>query len=69
MQGQYAFSICDGEKRCAFAARDSSGRESLYYEIDDDGAVSLSNTPLAVPADAGFVQWAELPAGHYISGV
>ena len=46
----------DGEKRQVFAARDSSGSEPLFYELDDDGALSLSNSQPAVPADVGFVQ-------------
>ena len=59
----------DSEKHCAFAARDSSGREPLLYEIEEDGALSLANTPLEVAtAEGGGVRWAELPPGHYISG-
>lgn len=58
----------DGEKHCVFAARDSSGREPLFYEISEDNAVSLSNVALMVPVDSGLVEWAELPPGHYISG-
>ena len=60
--------VYDGDKHSVFAARDSSGREPLYYEIDDDNALPLSNAQLAVPVEAGGVQWAELPPGHFISG-
>ncbi|KAL4426703.1 hypothetical protein ABPG77_004759 [Micractinium sp. CCAP 211/92] len=68
LQGQYAFVLFDGEKRQVFAARDSSGGEPLFYCLDEDGAVSLSNTTPHVPTDDGAVQWQELPPGHFISG-
>lgn len=55
-QGQFAFVLFDGEKRQVFAARDSSGSEPLYYCLDEDGAVSLSNTTPRVPTDDGAVQ-------------
>lgn len=69
-QGSFAFAIYDSDRHCAFAARDTSGREALFYEIDEDNALSLANAELAVPhgGDGGGVQWAELPPGHYISG-
>ena len=57
MQGQFSFVLFDGEKRQVFAARDSSGSEPLYYALDEDGAVSLSNDQPPVPtADEGRVQ-------------
>lgn len=49
-QGQYSFALFDGEKRQVFAARDSSGSEPLYYELAEDGSLSLSNSRPAVPA-------------------
>lgn len=68
LQGQFAFVLFDGEKRQVFAARDSSGGEPLHYCLDEDGAVSLSNSTPLVPTDDGAVQWQELPPGHFISG-
>ena len=70
LQGQYAFAMYDGDKRQAFAARDSSGREPLFFEIDDDGGLSISNERLLVTsADGmGFVTWDQLPPGHYVCG-
>ncbi|PSC71115.1 asparagine synthase (glutamine-hydrolyzing) [Micractinium conductrix] len=68
LQGQFSFVLFDGEKRQVFAARDSSGSEPLYYELSDDGAVSLSNGLPHVPTDDGCVQWQELPPGHFIAG-
>ena len=57
LQGQYSFVLYDGERRQVFAARDSSGSEPLYYELDEDGAVSLSNAqPLVPNGDDGHVQ-------------
>ncbi len=57
MQGQFSFVLFDGEKRQVFAARDSSVSEPLYYALDEDGAVSLSNDQPPVPtADEGRVQ-------------
>jgi len=70
LQGQYAFVLYDSEKKQVFAARDSSGREPLFVEIADDGAISLANTRLSVPSHdgMGYVQWSELPPGHYVAG-
>lgn len=69
LQGQYSFAMYDGDKKQVFAARDSSGKEPLFIEIADDGAVSLANSPLAVDAHdgEGKVPWEELLPGHYIS--
>ena len=35
-QGQYSFVIYDSHRRGVFAARDPSGREPLYYAVDED---------------------------------
>ena len=43
----------DGEKRQVFAARDSSDSEPLYYELGEDGSVSLSNAQPSVPYEDG----------------
>lgn len=69
LQGQYAFALLDGERRQVLAARDSSGTEPLFYQLGEDGAVSLSNAqpPLAC-GDDGTVHWTELPPGHFIAG-
>jgi hypothetical protein len=45
--------VFDGEKRQVFAARDSSGSEPLYYELGEDGGVSLSNAQPSVPYEDG----------------
>lgn len=36
LQGQYAFVVYDSNRKQAFAARDPSGREALYYSFDND---------------------------------
>lgn len=83
LQGQYAFVIYDNHKKQAFAARDPSGAEPLYYQIGSDGCVSFTNSPEQLPADnhadsghaAGLglqapasQPWVELPPGHYMVG-
>jgi asparagine synthetase B (glutamine-hydrolysing) len=70
LQGQYAFALYDSDRKQVFAARDSSGREPLFVEIADDGAISLANSPLSVPAHdgIGYVEWSELLPGHYVAG-
>jgi len=71
LQGQYAFALYDGDKKQAFAARDSSGKEHLYFEIDDDGGLTISNSDDLVVSSAdgmGSVVWEELPPGHYLCG-
>ena len=55
-QGQYSFALFDGDKRCVFAARDSSGSEPLFYDLAEDGALRLSNSQPPLPADEGAVQ-------------
>ena len=47
-----------------FAARDGTGAQPLYYELDEEGGVSLASAPLALPAAA----WGELPPGHFVAG-
>lgn len=71
LQGQYAFALFDGDRKHVFAARDSSGKERLYFEIEDDGGVTISNcNTLHVKSSDGMdhVDWEELPPGHYLSG-
>lgn len=70
LQGQYAFVIYDGERRQIFTARDSSGRDDLFFEIDEDGGITISNKRVKVSSSdgMGFVQWDELPPGHYLAG-
>lgn len=68
LQGEYSFVIYDHKRRQAFAARDPSGDEPLYYHINEDGDVSFSGSRLAVPDGEQPHEWRELPPGHYISG-
>eukprot|EP00879_Flechtneria_rotunda_P024427 GHRR01025895.1.p1 GENE.GHRR01025895.1~~GHRR01025895.1.p1 ORF type:complete len:172 (+),score=56.63 GHRR01025895.1:1317-1832(+) len=68
LQGEYAFIIYDNKKKQAFAARDPSGDEPLYYHIGEDGSVSFASSRLAVPDGEQPHDWTELPPGHYISG-
>lgn len=69
LQGQYAFAVYDSERKQVLAARDGSGREPLFYSIDEDGGLSLSNAPLTLPDTlmAGG-HWEQLPPGHFIAG-
>lgn len=70
LQGQYAFALVDGDRKQVFAARDSSGKEHLYFEIDEDGGLTISNERLRVNSSdgIGLVAWEELLPGHYLSG-
>lgn len=78
LQGQYAFVIYDNKRKQAFAARDPSGSEPLYFQVTEDGGVSFASDPAAVPASPGGTSdtpgdgltgmWVEVPPGHYISG-
>lgn len=80
LQGQYAFVLYDSSKKTAFAARDPSGVERLYYKVEDDGGVSYTNSLDTLPAgEAGGARgdgrgsgergrWQELPPGHYMVG-
>eukprot|EP00889_Picochlorum_renovo_P008300 jgi/Picre1/35330/NNA_002792.t1 len=65
LQGQYAFALVDGDRKQVFAARDSSGKEHMYFEIDEDGGLTISNERLRVnsPRDwaggmGGIASWA-----------
>jgi len=68
LQGEYAFVIYDNKRKQAFAARDPSGDEPLFYHITEDGDVSFAGSRLAVPDGEQPHEWRELPPGHYISG-
>lgn len=68
LQGEYAFVIYDNKRKQAFAARDPSGDEPLYYYISEEGDVSFAGSRLAVPEGEQPHEWRELPPGHYISG-
>lgn len=68
MQGEYSFIIYDHKRRQAFAARDPSGGEPLFYHISEDGDVSFAGSRLAVPDGEQPHEWRELPPGHYITG-
>ncbi|KIZ04111.1 asparagine synthetase-related protein [Monoraphidium neglectum] len=72
LQGQFAFIVLDNAKRQAFAARDPSGAETLFYRIGDDGSAAFASSSAAIPEDdpadaAGGGDWRELPPGHFIS--
>jgi asparagine synthetase B (glutamine-hydrolysing) len=41
--------IYDNARKQAFAARDPSGQEPLYYHITDEGDVSFAGSRLAIP--------------------
>ena len=59
----------DSERRQAFAARDPSGNQELYFCLDpDDGSVAFTNSLEQLPAGEPLSNWQELPPGHYISG-
>lgn len=68
LQGEFAFVIYDNKRKQAFAARDPSGDEPLFYHITEDGDVSFAGSRLAVPDGEQPHEWRELPPGHYISG-
>ena len=71
LQGQYAFVMYNGDKKQVFAARDSSGKERLYFEVDDENGVTVSNAgDLRVRSvdGVGWVVFEELPPGHYMCG-
>ncbi len=72
--------LYDSSKKTAFAARDPSGAERLYYKLEEDGGVSYTNSLDTLPAgEAGGARgegrgagergrWQELPPGHYMVG-
>ncbi len=71
LQGQYAFVMYNGDRKQVFAARDSSGKERLYFELDDENGVTVSNAKdLRVPSvdGVGWVVFEELQPGHYMCG-
>jgi glutamine phosphoribosylpyrophosphate amidotransferase len=68
LQGEFAFVIYDNKRKQAFAARDPSGDEPLFYHITEDGDISFAGSRLAVPDGEKPHEWRELPPGHYISG-
>jgi glutamine phosphoribosylpyrophosphate amidotransferase len=68
LQGVYSFFIYDSNRRSVFAARDPSGREPLYYAMDEDEALSFTNKPFNVPGGERFEDWQEVPPGHFIAG-
>lgn len=60
-QGQFAFAAYDADKKQVFAARDSSGKEQLFYCFGEDGGVSFANRPLVA---SGLEEtWQELLPG------
>lgn len=70
VQGQYSFVVYDSTKRQVFAARDPSGEPqcTLYYILEDDGDVSLTNKPFEVEGSVIYGAWTEVPPGHFLSG-
>lgn len=64
LQGHYAFVIYDSEDKSVFAARDASGQQQLYYAMDPEKGISISNAPLTDVEE----NWQEVPAGHYLYG-
>ena len=71
LQGQYAFVMYNGDRKQVFAARDSSGKERLYFELDDENGVTVSNAKdLRVRSvdGMGWVVFEELQPGHYMCG-
>ncbi|GLC41230.1 hypothetical protein PLESTB_001524500 [Pleodorina starrii] len=69
LQGQFAFVLYDSSRKQAFAARDPSGAEPLYYKIDEDGGVQYTNALEQLPpGDAEGRSWKELQPGHYMLG-
>lgn len=72
LQGSYAFVVYDNVRKQAFAARDASGSQPLFYRIDGDGSVSFTNSLAQLPGGGGErssdAGWCELPPGHFMSG-
>jgi asparagine synthetase B (glutamine-hydrolysing) len=60
--------VYDSVQRQAFAARDSSGDEKLYYSTTDNATISFTNDPRELPDEMSNAEWLELPPGHFISG-
>eukprot|EP00887_Chlorella_sp_A99_P006484 scaffold3.g6484.t1 len=69
LQGHFTFALYDSGARQLFAARDSRADSApLYYELSEDGSLTLSNVQLLIPAEVGLVHWTELPPGHMLAG-
>ncbi|KAK9836689.1 hypothetical protein WJX74_006104 [Apatococcus lobatus] len=70
LQGHYSFVVYDSSKRQVFAARDPSGEPqcTLYYNLEDDGDISLTNKPFEVEGSVVYAAWTEMPPGHFLSG-
>lgn len=64
LQGQYAFVIYDAEEKIVFSARDASGQESLFYSLDPEKGVSISNVELPDVEET----WSAVPPGYYLYG-
>ena len=68
-QGSYAFFLYDAERKQAFAARDPSGEQELFFCIGaDDGSIAFTNSLDQLPPGEKRANWQELLPGHYISG-
>ena len=70
LQGQYSFVVYDSSKRQVFAARDPSGEPqcTLYYNLEEDGDISLTNKPFLLEGSVQPEAWTEMPPGHFMSG-
>lgn len=64
--------VYDNVRKQAFAARDASGSQKLFYRVDDDGSVSFTNSLAQLPSGGeergSDASWCELPPGHFMSG-
>ncbi|KAG1676539.1 hypothetical protein FOA52_000082 [Chlamydomonas sp. UWO 241] len=69
LQGHFAFYLYDAARKCAFAARDPSGQQELFYTVDADScSLYVTNCMERLPAAQTRVKWREVPPGHFISG-
>ncbi|KXZ47080.1 hypothetical protein GPECTOR_38g317 [Gonium pectorale] len=69
LQGQFAFVLYDSTRKQAFAARDPSGAEPLYYKVDASGGVMYTNSISQLPSDDSDRRaWQELQPGQYMLG-
>mmetsp|Transcript_33237 Transcript_33237/g.94167 ORF Transcript_33237/g.94167 Transcript_33237/m.94167 type:complete len:334 (-) Transcript_33237:107-1108(-) len=67
VKGCYAFVAYDSEKRVAYAARDESGEETLFYFVDAEGCLHFSNLPIDIPEYPNTAtKWKELPLGSHM---
>jgi hypothetical protein len=67
LQGQYAFTIYDSNRKQVFAARDPSGREPLYCSFGSDGLLAFTNQPRTRWSEPRE-DWQEVLPGHYVGG-